>query len=529
MIRVDGIKPAFSVNFNNVMEIPKGSMVSLQNIAIDVENGNLIKLDNDMIVEMAPYNISDWVKKLPAPNAPSIISALIPKGTYTKNQLAQELTRVFNNKLYFLESKVLPYGQHQGAEIVCTIKENNLKPYMSFNWSARSVGQSQFLNSILTSQEDGNADLYTFYNRNNLEAIELASNVAFTGLYKGFAYTNKQYFSRGSGAVKFTNNNDYTNAESSGILVGLTLESDIDPLVPLNTLKNVSYGIANFYGHNYTQAQLDIDKNSTCYSIKKSRDTVWELTTIDATDQNVSSNLMILLGKISADLTNPLNAYNIYFNFSGVDPVPNNDLDPQFVQSTSYLYNDYILITGLYFNNAPINYKPIENIGWTNTLITNLSYNNDLTGADHNLGYSKNNDYGLYLNLNSIKNATLLGFETLTKESDKHKNSTIFSIDGDNSMTTIFNFPSSIVLRSDIPTYCYDNGEEAYLLSNIPVDKDVVSNSIIYQPSPPVNLSIKNNNLLMLDHINFRLTDKSNVLIEGIQNVALTLLISSNE
>lgn len=535
LIRIDGTSSEISTTMNQPIQINPKSSIALQNLSIDVENGEYILLNTDMNISCRFYSDTNQAV------APVILT--IPKGKYHRDDLSQYINENINRTLYFLQANQIPYAQQQGGEFLCSIvKEPDGKAYFQLSYYARVNKQDSFepTNNVMTSDKQGGNDIYTNLYNANLLGVDLGLAPLVAGQYDGFDITYNSsinrylYWGRGSSRIRYTDN----CVDGSGTIVGLISTSDIDPSDAFNTLKNVSYGIANFYGHTYGNADphFQIDPTVSQYAVKKSKTSDWELSGVPV---NFDSPLEILLGKISTETPAPgehdYRVYNCYLNLSGISPSPGVDPNDVIPCLDNYTYGDYAMLIGAYDSNKTNPVQPlIYNVQWTQSLIEQVNPIPYMNGLNYGLDYSQDRDYSLRLIFDKISDAELLGFENLIISSGRHRNSTAnslpfpFVIKAENTLSSLNAFPSSILLSSNIPTYSYVNGDEFYSIASIPVDKTQTDN-LVYNASPLVDLSIKNSNVLTLSNIKLRLTDRDNQLLDSIVSCTVCLVLFNNE
>jgi hypothetical protein len=148
---------------------------------------------------------------------------------------------------------------------------------------------------------------------------------------------------------------------------------------------------------------------------------------------------------------------------------------------------------------------------------------------DDGLGFIPNGQ-GTYITLNLFNDETaqLYGYQKfLNQSSDVFAAvNNIVNIIPNNPINSRYEFPDNFKIIVDVPLDCYDEGKSQNILSFIP-NAITSSGFIVYQPSPPLFITLKNTNPIYLDHINFKLYDNNNKLLPNQVSSSAVLIIQS--
>jgi hypothetical protein len=246
-------------------------------------------------------------------------------------------------------------------------------------------------------------------------------------------------------------------------------------------------------------------------------------------------NITFILGKRTANLSD---GYNLFIETDASTHFPDFEFE----------YGNYVLICGTYTKDNVIKYNITES-----KIVTSPSsqkgyypeinpiYINDTQQSNNfiNLENIKTNDDGLgfipngpgtYITLNLFNDETaqLYGYQKFINQSSEvyAAVNNIVNIIPNNPINSRYEFPDNFKIIVDVPLDCYDEGKSQNILSFIP-NAITSSGFIVYQPSPPLFITLKNTNPIYLDHINFKLYDNNSQLLPDQVSSSAVLIIQS--
>ncbi len=505
-------------NFTTYLDPPivlsSNSSIALQNFSMEL-TPNVI----DITSETQKYSYAT-IKDITTNAYNQLITEhtfTIPIGAYNQQNLAYNLTTEANKQLFYESSNL--HSKEQGSEIKFYYDQPSEK--ISFYFAGRLA--TEFCGTPIdkVSQTDTTGNTYSYQlDANNLGEVTRLTNDATE--FDFYEYSTIP-FCRGSGSCAI----DVTASQSSWI-IGL-----IDPLHLLSNpssnviLARMKYGIMKL--DNTSTYDINDFPQDTIL-LKMGEDDTWD----DINEAN-SDNITFILGKRTSNLGD---GYNLFITTDGSSHFPDFEFE----------YGNYVLICGTYTKDNVIKYKITES-----KIVTSPSsqkgyypeinpiYINDTQQSNNfiNLENIKTNDDGLgfipngpgtYITLNLFNDETaqLYGYQkfiNLSSEVFAAVNN-IVNIIPNNPINSRYEFPDNFKIIVDVPLDCYDEGKSQNILSFIP-NAITSSGFIIYQPSPPLFITLKNTNPIYLDHINFKLYDNNNQLLPNQVSSSAVLIIQS--
>lgn len=320
---------------------------------------------------------------------------------------------------------------------------------------------------------------------------------------------------------------------TAGYVVGLIEASDLKLTSPDDILSAITYGVmVQNKDNTYTNPDTSPTYRSGVYYTKKTKNTPWGTTGI--VPNNVPTVKMELGRRES-----PNDQYKL--RVTETDASNNTTME---IDEIDYTYGNYVMIVGIMKDTSQL-----SNIRWTASKITkgtsddgyystyapdlSLRENNfvDVANAspDENLEFFGNSSGYIVLDWLNLETASLFGYyEQRNTSSDIKNNSTLTVVLPANTLLNAqYGFPESIVCKLDLPLESYDQGLESHIIAFVP---NIVTNdksNLIYSPSPPTYINLKNAAPMYLDHLSVRLENEDNQLLDNQEKCSIILLISS--
>jgi len=441
----------------------------------------------------------------------------IPINTYSTSDLSDVLTLEANKKLFYEVGN--NHSREQGAEI--KFYHNEAENKISFIWAGRQANEFCGTPISKVSQTDSTGNCYEYtlvVNPVNTPPKGTVKRLTASATEFDFYEYSTIPFCRGSGLTTIDVTGSVTN-----YVIGL-----INPLHLLSNptsddiLQKMRYGIM-LLDNTSTYDVNDFPQDKIL--IKESEELGW----VQESD-TTTNEIKFILGK-----------QTLYSN-EGYKLFIERDTT---YSSIEYEYGDYVLICATYTQNNILSYEITETkLGASTTTekgyyptinpeyinmpnddfisLENINYNDD------GLGFIPNKP-GSYVTLNMLNGETqqLYGFTNIVIVSNEifAAPNNVINITPEFRVNARYQFPDSLKLVVDLPLDCYDDGRNENILSFIP--NNISEQFIIYQPSPPLFITLKNNRSLYLDHISFKLYDDKNVLLPNQVSSSAVVILQS--
>jgi len=314
---------------------------------------------------------------------------------------------------------------------------------------------------------------------------------------------------------------------TAGYMVGLIESNELKLTTADEILSRVTYGVMVLNKEN-TYGTYD----PGVYYVKKGKNSPWESTNLLANNQ---PTIKMQLGRHES----PNDQYKIRI----IETYGNNQSRP--IADFDYTYGNYVMLTGIMKDTSKL-----SEIRWTESKITkgssddgyystyapdlSLRENNfvDVANAqpDENVQYFGNSDGYAVLDWLNLETASVYGYYQQQNTSSNIKNSSTLTviIPANLAINAQYGFPESVVCKlQDLPLESYDNGKEEHIIAFIP---NIVVNDkslLVYTPSPPIYINLKNASPMYLDHLTVRLENEDNTLLDNQETCSIVLLIAS--
>jgi hypothetical protein len=320
---------------------------------------------------------------------------------------------------------------------------------------------------------------------------------------------------------------------TAGYVVGLIEASALKLTSPDDILSAITYGVmVQNKDNTYTNPDTSPTYRPGVYYTKRGTNAPW------ATNNIVPNNtptVKMELGRRES----PNDQYKL--RVTETDTADNTTME---IDEIDYTYGNYVMIVGIMKDTSVLN-----NIRWTASKITKGTSNDgyystyapdissrqnnfvDVANAlpDENLEFFGASSGYIVLDWLNLETASVFGYYEQQNTSSDIKNSSTLTvvIPANTPLNAQYGFPESIIVKLDLPLESYDQGKEEHIIAFVP---NIVTNdksNLIYSPSPPTYINLKNASPLYLDHLTVRLENEDNQLLDNQESCSVILLISS--
>jgi hypothetical protein len=360
-----------------------------------------------------------------------------------------------------------------------------------------------------------------------------AGNKVIQALAQGGGNNNKLVITMTTAGVA-DGADELTDASlTAGYVVGLIEASDLKLTSPDDILSAITYGVmVQNKDNTYTNPDTSPTYRPGVYYTKKNKNTPWGTNNIVPNNQ---PTVKMELGRRES----PNDSYKL--RVTETDTADNTTME---IDEIDYTYGNYVMIVGIMKDTSILN-----NIRWTASKITKGTSNDgyystyapdissrqdnfvDVANAspDENLQFFGNSTGYVVLDWLNLETASVFGYYEQQNTSTDIKNSSTLTVvlPANTGLNAQYGFPESIVVKLDLPLESYDQGKEEHIIAFVP---NIVTNdksNLIYSPSPPTYINLKNATPMYLDHLTVRLENEDNQLLDNQETCSVILLISS--
>jgi hypothetical protein len=568
----------FTTDFNPPVLIPTQSSVALQNISLKLipNVANISEGNNKFSYATVKPSTALFYNTLIEKH-----TATIPNGKYSFDELVNTMTILANQKLFWQSSAI--YTKEQGAEILFNIDKDSQKLHCHFACRSKeeycgpspanitsggytysidgdnegTITRTQptvtifdtYLNTTnifcrgsgeVSIQDNsvynisGSFDFDEFTTDADYSIADFPYGVGDTVIFEESGEKTITAIAEVADKVVITLDSDgedddvlYNNRKTIGYVLGLIETNNLKKVDPTDVLNSVTYGLMVLNDTN----TYDPIYEPSVYYVKTGSEQPWINTEIRAK----SGVITITLGR-----TTIYDEYKLRFF------VIDEDDEVTLIHECDYTYGNYNMMMGLMTTTAFI-----QQISWTESKVSKsttvstgyystcspdflISDNKfvdvaNLKKVEENVGFFGNVHGYITLNFFNQDTATLLGYaevENISSDISLSSSLTVIIEASDNS-DLIYGFPDSFILKVDLPLESYDQGREGHILSFIPSIVYNNASAMVYSPSPPIYINLKNSSPMYLDHLTVRLENENGSLLNSQETCSVVMLINS--
>jgi hypothetical protein len=320
---------------------------------------------------------------------------------------------------------------------------------------------------------------------------------------------------------------------TAGYVVGLIEASALKLTSPDDILSAITYGVmVQNKDNTYTNPDTSPTYRPGVYYTKRGTNAPW------ATNNIVPNNtptVKMELGRRES----PNDQYKL--RVTETDTADNTTME---IDEIDYTYGNYVMIVGIMKDTSELTdirwtaskiTKGTSNDGYYSTYAPDISTRQDdfvdVANAlpDENLQFFGNSSGYIVLDWLNLETASVFGYYEQQNTSSDIKNSSTLTvvIPANTPLNAQYGFPESIICKLDLPLESYDQGKEEHIIAFVP---NIVTNdksNLIYSPSPPTYINLKNASPMYLDHLTVRLENEDNQLLDNQESCSVILLIAS--